>query len=202
MLLHDKFLALACSPFYTKKQSLHQASDSILATVPSLTWFIIFVSSATSACAQLLKVTMLLSQCAIVPSNDMIPCWRMAGLMRLQNLENWSFESLPCLRSSISLKASTMGASARSCSSRFQRSRICSGELFGLSHACAQYVLSLQANCIDKDKTGMVPTHFASKQHCVSLLDNVQELLMLRPVCLHVLDQGKVWHSISGECML
>lgn len=55
----------------------------------------------------------------------MISCWLMAGLMRLQNLENWSLDSLPCLWSSISLKASTMGPRALSCSSRFQRSRIC-----------------------------------------------------------------------------
>lgn len=99
--------------------------DCVLATMASLTWLIILVSSATNACAQLLKVTMLLSQWAMVPSSDVISCWLMAGLIRLQNLENWSLVSLPCLWSSISLKASTMGARALSCSSRFQRSRIC-----------------------------------------------------------------------------
>lgn len=111
---------------YMQHQQIHSADNSlVLCSSVTCTWFSIFVSSATRACAQLLKVTRLLSQCAIVLSRVLISCWLIAGLITLQNLKNLSFDSLPCFLSSISLKASTIGANARSCSSRFHLNKIC-----------------------------------------------------------------------------
>ena len=218
MALKDKSLSLASKTFHAKSSFSVQAIGSILELAPSFTWFIIFVSSATSACAQLLNVTRLLSQCAIVPSSDMISCWRMAGLMRLQNLENWSLESLPCLRSSISRKVSTMGASARSCSSRFQRSRICSQQWLLVTKIVM--IVGSKAASVTPGKTQTykqshkTPVCFASnfvwtsQQNMITVMISVktqwsvQQAHMLAAVCFCVPLQGRVRHSTSQACMV